>query len=80
MTGRTVRGELWYSEINKEAEDLYLQFAQKAEAAGKPIIVFLVATFQMKKFASKMPLFFAILIIDLGKNRIILYGLPFAKI
>jgi hypothetical protein len=37
---RTVRGELWYSEVNKEAEDLYLQFAQKAEAAGKPIIVF----------------------------------------
>ncbi|NER92677.1 MAG: exostosin family protein [Symploca sp. SIO1B1] len=37
---RTVTGELWYSQVNQQAQELYLQFAQRAEAAGKPLIVF----------------------------------------
>ncbi|NER20233.1 MAG: exostosin family protein [Symploca sp. SIO1C2] len=37
---RTVVGELWYSKANPQAQELYLQFAKKAEEAGKPLIVF----------------------------------------
>jgi len=37
---KTVVGELWYSKVNKQAKELYLQFAKKAEEAEKPLIVF----------------------------------------
>jgi hypothetical protein len=37
---RTVVGEHWNSKINKQSQVLYLQFARKAEQAGKPLIVF----------------------------------------
>lgn len=37
---RTIRGDSWRSKVNKQAEDLSIQFAQKAEQAGKPVVVF----------------------------------------
>lgn len=37
---RTVKGEVWYSKINQEAQDLYLEFARKVEKAQKPLIIF----------------------------------------
>jgi hypothetical protein len=37
---RTIRGDSWRTKVNKQAVDLGLQFAHKAEQAGKPVIVF----------------------------------------
>jgi hypothetical protein len=37
---RTIRGDSWRAKVNKRAVDLSLQFAQKAEQANKPVIVF----------------------------------------
>ncbi|MBD2072863.1 exostosin family protein [Phormidium sp. FACHB-592] len=37
---RTVVGEVWYANVNHEAKELYLQFAEKVQQAGKPLIIF----------------------------------------
>lgn len=37
---RTLRGDSWRAKINKQAVALAIQFAQKVEQAGKPIVVF----------------------------------------
>jgi hypothetical protein len=37
---RTIRGDSWRTKVNKQAVDLGLQFAHKAEQAGKSVIVF----------------------------------------
>ena len=37
---RTIRGDSWRAKINKQAVALAIQFAQKVEQAGKPVVVF----------------------------------------
>lgn len=37
---RTIRGDSWRSKVNKQAVDLSIQFAEKAEQANKKVIVF----------------------------------------
>lgn len=37
---RTIRGDSWRAKVNKRALDLGIQFAQKAEQARKPVVVF----------------------------------------
>ena len=37
---KTVTGEVWSAQVNKQAEELYVQFAKLADQAKKPLIVF----------------------------------------
>ncbi len=37
---RTIRGDAWRDKVNKQAQDLAIQFAQKVELAKKPVVVF----------------------------------------
>jgi len=37
---RTIRGDSWRTPVNQRAVDLGIQFAHKAEQAGKPVVVF----------------------------------------